>query len=496
MNLKKINILTFSLLLLLLGISSCEDFLEPADSRYVTPEQLPDILERNTDALIQGVYSRSIQYAFYASRHDDFGQKSIDLVVDFAGEDLVHYALQSWFVTLYQYNDRVAAGGYAPGRVWKYSYAQIRDLNSIITALADENALTDAQKNLKGEALALRAFHYFTLVNFYQTGGEWNKIKDLPGVPIYTEAVQEGNGRGTVKDVYAQIAEDYETAIPLLEGFNPSSPTRVTQVAAKLLAARAYLYSGDYENALKYSTQVVNETALMPTTDYTKGFADISNTEWLWGVDITTETSTIYASFFSVIDNNSPGYAGLLGQYKSIDRRLYDHINGNDIRKAVFEDKEGGELKVPYAQKKFRDQSGNFLGDYVYLRAAEAYYIKAEAEARIKTPAEAKATLDIITNARTIEGTHSYAWASGKEELLEQIFVQKRIELWGEGHGLFEFNRLEKTINRNYEGSNHPVGNINSGDRALPWHDVLRTFQIPIEELEGNSNITDTDQNP
>jgi hypothetical protein len=494
MNLKKIKILAFSLLLIG-GTSSCEDFLEPADNQYVTADKLPDILERNTDALIQGVYSRSIEYAFYYSRHDDFGQKSIDLAVDFAGEDLVHYALKSWFVTLYQYNDRVAAGGYASGRVWKYSYAQIRDLNTII-ALTDDAALTDAQKNLKGEALALRAFHYFILVNFYQTGGEWNKIKDLPGIPVYTESVQEGNSRGTVEDVYNQIVADYETAIPLLEGFAPSQSTRLTQVAVKLLAARAYLYSGDYENALEYSTQVVNETALMPTADYTKGFADISNVEWLWGVDITTETSTIYASFFSIIDNYSQGYAGMLGQYKSIDRRLYDNINSNDIRKTLFEGADGGEIEVPYLQKKFRDQSGNFLGDYVYLRAAEAYYIKAEAEARIKTLAEAKATLDVITNFRAIQGTHSYTWASAKEELLDQIFVHKRIELWGEGHGLFEFNRLEKTINRGYEGTNHPVGNINSGDRALLWHDALRTFQIPIEELEGNPNITNADQNP
>lgn len=494
MKLNKINISFLAILLLI--SSSCSDFLEPEDTRYATVDKVTDILERNTDASIQGVYARSIEYAFYASRHDDFGQKSIDLSVDLSSEDMVHYSNSQWFITFYQFNDRVASGTYSPARQWQYSYAQIRDLNGIIVALADESSLNDAQKNLKGEALALRAFHYFTLVNFYQTGGSWENIKSLPGVPVYTESSLEGKGRGTVENVYEQIISDYEAAIPLLAGFSIEPPTRITQVAAKLLAARAYLYSGDYTNALKYTTEVVNETQLMPIADYTKGFSDIANVEWLWGADITSVNSTSYASFFSIIDSYSPGYAGALGQHKSVDRRLYDNILENDVRKNVFEGADGGEKAVPYLQRKFADSSGNFLGDYVFLRAAEAYYIKAESEARIKTVDEAQKTLDIITNARAIDGKHSYVWKSDKEELIDQIFIQKRIELWGEGHSLFEFNRLEKTIDRTYTGTNHPAGNINSGDRPLPWHDPLRTFQIPTKELEGNPNITDADQNP
>ncbi|MDR0733621.1 MAG: RagB/SusD family nutrient uptake outer membrane protein [Dysgonamonadaceae bacterium] len=493
MKLYQIKLVT---LVLLIGIlSSCTDVLEPADSRYVTADELPNILDRNSDALIQGVYARSIQYAFYASRHDDFGQKSIDLAVDLSSEDVVHMS-SSWFLSFYQFNDRVASNAYSPSRQWKYAYAQIRDLNSIIEVLEDESELSDAQKNLKGEALALRAFHYFFLVNFYQTGGSWDNIQSLPGVPVYTDNVLEGKPRNTVEEVYNQILSDYEAAIPLLAGFESSPPTRITQTAAKLLAARAYLYAGKYDKALEYATQVVDTTQLTSTANYTKGFADIGDVEWLWGVDINSENSTIYPSFFSIIDPFSAGYAGMLGQYKSIDRRLYDQIDANDVRKTLFEGADGGELEVPYVQKKFVDHSGSFLGDYVYLRSAEAWYIKAEAEARIKTVAEAHATLDVVTNARTIDGNHAYQWSTDKNTLLDQIFVQKRIELWGEGHGLFEFNRLEKTIDRTYDGTNHPPGNINSGDRPLPWHDPLRTFQIPIKELEGNPYITQDDQNP
>lgn len=493
MKFKLIYILALSFSLL--G-TSCSDFLDAEDNKIVTSDDIPDILERNTDALIQGVYSRSIEYAFWASRHDDFGQKSIDLAVDLSSEDMVHYANKQWFITFYQFNDRAASNSYSPARQWAYCYAQIRDLNNILAALEDESTLSTSQKNLKGEALALRAFHYFTLINLYQTGGTWSDIKDLPGVPVYLTTTLTGNPRGTVADVYAQILKDYELAIPLLDGFSPSLPTRVTKVAAELLAARAYLYSGDYTNALKYSTEVVNSTKLMGTSDYTKGFADISNVEWLWGADITSVNSTSWASFFSIIDGLSPGYGGDLGQYKTIDRRLYDNIKEGDIRKDIFEGADGGEYEIPYFQLKFIDASKEFLGDYLFLRSAEAYYIKAESEVRTGNLTGAKETLDKISNARAKTGQHPYTWASTESLLLDQIFVQKRIELWGEGHSLFEFNRLEKTIDRTYEGTNHPVANIIGGDRPLPWHDALRTFQIPIKEIEGNDAITQADQNP
>ncbi len=479
---------------LLLVAISCSDFLEPEESKWITSEQVPDVLERSPDAAIRGVYSRMIQYGFYRYRHDDFGQKSIDLSVDLGTEDMVHYANKQWFVGMYNLDDRMATD-LRPGRQWQYCYANIRDANNVLDILpADIADMGDAQKQLRGEALALRAYHYFLLINLFQTAGEWEHIKDLPGVPVYEKTTLEGGVRGTVTDVYERIKADFEEAIPLLEGFTQTTVTRLDQIGAKALAARAYLYAGDYANALKWASEVIASTDLMTTSDYTGGFADISNVEWLWGVDVNAENTTSYASFFSMIDPVIKGYAGMLEQYKCIDKRLYDNIAEDDIRKQCFKD---GEYETPYVQYKFIDNSSNFVGDLVLLRVAEAYYIKAEAEARTGNIEAAKATLDEITNARFENGTHSYTWSSNLSELLDQIFLHKRIELWGEGHSLFEFNRMEKDIDRTYEGTNHPPGNIISGgDHIVEWKDPLRTLQIPIAELEGNKNITPSDQNP
>lgn len=470
---------------------SCSDFLEPGDNQYINSEGVADVLDRSSDAIIQGVYSRSIEYGFSASRHDDFGQKSIDLSVDLSTEDMVHYANKQWFVYDYQMDNRMA--NYARSiRQWKYCYANIRDLNSIITVLEAESELSDEQKHLMGEALALRAHHYFILINLFQTAGKWNDVKDLPGVPVYTETSLEGKARGTVADVYQQIKSDYETAVTLLEGFETDA-NRVGQIAAKALYARAAMYYEDYATAKQMASDVIDATSLMSTSEYKNGFGDIANVEWLWGVDITAENSTSYASFFSIIDPTSPGYGGALGQYKCIDKRLYDAISANDIRKQCFKD---GSYSIPYLQYKFIDKSGSFLADLVYLRTAEQYYIKAEVQAREGDIQGAQKTLDIISSARSIDGKNPYQWASTANELIDQIFVQKRIELWGEGMSLYEFNRLEKTIDRTYEGTNHPDGNIAAGDVPILWHNPLRTLQIPTKEIEGNDKISDSDQNP
>lgn len=356
---------------------------------------------------------------------------------------------------------------------------------------------TDLQR-MRGEALTLRAYHYFMLVNLFQTGGTWDKIKDLPGVPVYRTTTLEGKGRGTVSEVYELILEDYEEAIELLAGYEPEN-TRIGETAAKLLAARAYLYAGNYNRALQLSADVVSASSLMTHQQYVGGFDDINNPEWLLGIDVTASNTTSYASFFSQFDADLSGYGGALQAYKCIDARLYNSLDEvNDIRLANFNNSTqfaNPELEVPYLQYKFRDTGGKWEGDLVYLRSAEAWYIQAESQVRTGDISGAHATLDQISNARAIDGRHTYTWATNTEELLDQIFLHKRIELWGEGHNAFEFNRMEKPIDRTYEGSNHPIGNILDGERILEWNDRLRILQISITEIEGNPEIGSGDQN-
>lgn len=509
----KKRILLFTILASLAALlCSCEEFLTAEDSRYVKEgEQMEEALLINPEAAVRGIYARLITRE--ADGHNFFGQKSTDISLDMRGEDIC-FDPAYHFTSDYRLVLRLATHT-RPTYVWQAYYQNINDANIVLLNLTDPTQ--QVTRNLKGELLALRAHAYFYLINLYQMAGSYSKVKGLPGIPLYTESSSRMS-RGTVEEIYNRIAQDLDDAIPLLEGFVRSEINRIDQRVAKALRARVAMFMGDYDIAERYATEVIAAAPLMSAMQYqAEGFINASNSEWLWGQIITQQTSTGYASFHSFMSPaKGPGYASLKYSMTKIDRRLYDQMSSNDTRKGCFLDGTGlnfapgtridatltsssgyasyiKNAATAYVGFKF---NGEWTSPLLYMRVAEMYYIKAEAQVRQSNIPGAQATLDIISNARAISGTHDYVWESNADALIDQIFYHKRFECWGEGVCYFDFNRLEKTVDRTYTGTNHPVTSITAGFKPYPWGHAIRTYQIPNRELSGNPEITDADNNP
>jgi len=78
--------------------------------------------------------------------------------------------------------------------------------------------------------------------------------------------------------------------------------------------------------------------------------------------------------------------------------------------------------------------------------------------------------------------------------LLDEILLQRRIELWGETGRLFDILRLKTGYYRGYEGSNHVV-KLNDDTRLPDYKGFILT--IPQTEFDGNINMDPiADQNP
>ena len=74
-------------------------------------------------------------------------------------------------------------------------------------------------------------------------------------------------------------------------------------------------------------------------------------------------------------------------------------------------------------------------------------------------------------------------------ELLKEIHLQSRIELWGEGHEWYTNKRFNVGIDRSKSG--------NHVEKAVHPAGKFFTFQIPLSsEINSNPYITDADQNP
>jgi hypothetical protein len=480
------------------GMLACsEDFLNPEPTEYATSEQINDLASQGGAAVvtlansaISGAYNAMITYQ---DRHDAFGEMSTGFAGDLMTEDVaINYVHQ--FIYDYQIDNNAAA--YArPSNTWNYLYSVVGKCNEVI-AMIPPTTEDRSLKGILGEALALRSYAYLSLVQRFQQTYVGNEEK--PCVPLTLTANDEEESigkRATVKQVYDKLLADLETAVGLLNGYQRPNKARIDKNVAAGIYARALMVVEDWEKAAQYANIARSGYSLMTQAEVQiDGFNDIANKEWLWGADITGETTTMFASFFSHVCSYDVGYGESTFMPKMIDARLYSQIGTMDARRAQFKDptlpvnknSEVVEENAPsYCNFKFKKVEG-WLADYVYMRVSEMYLIEAEALARSSGKAtEAYAVMKAFMDNRDSN------WAASRSTVTpEDVFLQKRIELWAEGHILYDYLRLKKGVDRDYTGSNHLE------KKKIPAGSWKFIYQLPQSEIDNNVELSESDQNP
>lgn len=76
----------------------------------------------------------------------------------------------------------------------------------------------------------------------------------------------------------------------------------------------------------------------------------------------------------------------------------------------------------------------------------------------------------------------AYVDALSEQPLIDEIYLQTRIEFWGEGKSYLALKRLERTITT---GSNH----LSIPGVSFPYDANEMTFEIPLSEVQNNPNI-------
>ena len=489
-------------LLALVMVSCKKDYLETNPSNSVSNTVIFNTTEGAYVAL-DGTY-RSMYTSL--TNHGNFGQKSYDLVADLMGQDMVvHTAGYGWFNTDYRFTaNALTTNDSRPERLWWYYYRTINNANNILANI-DEAVGPQAEKDdIKGQALAIRAHSYYNLINWFQQTYKGNESK--PGVPLYTEPTNEAKGRGTVQEVYTQIIKDLTDAEGLLNGKTRKHISHINVNTVQGLRARTALIMEDWANAATYANKARQGRSPMSTTQYQAGFSKVTdgNPEWMWGMEVITDQATIYASFYSHMDVRTGGYAALGGQ-KKITKALYDLIPTGDVRKTVFRAPASANADYPaYNQEKLRvPTAGSWAADYLFMRAGEMYLIEAEALARQNKDAEARGVLETLIKARYPAYSASSLSGTG---LLNEILLQRRIELWGEGFSLFDIKRLKAGLTRPSGTGNHGGANGMTGSLAgtnydpivytLPAESPRFLMKIPQKEIDASEAMGPEDQNP
>ncbi len=467
-------------LLSMLIFSACE-------KEYLDTVPTNELSDKAVFGTAQGgltVVDGAIRYMrAYINTHDDFGIKALHLASDVMGEDIV-VVRHHWFGWDYKLENRNSTYRRV-NQTWEQLYKVINDFNNVIVNIDGASADTEDQKKyVKAQALAYRAFCYFTLIEHYQQTYKGNE--SAPGIPLKLEPSVEGLGRGTVQGVYDQITKDLDDAIALLTG-NTHGKEHISHIdmyTAHGLRARVALVMNDWSTAATHANSARDGYALNSATQFSAGFDDKAEMTWMWGLEVNEEQSTIYASFFSHLDMTIGGYAGLGYSPKLISSALVAQMTADDVRRTL--------VNASFVNFKFASAGGKeFSSDYVMMRPEEMLLIEAEALARQGgNDAQAQALIKELRDQRYSSSSTDVSETGAA--LIDVVLLERRFELWGEGFTQSDLMRLKKGVDRN--GSNHdPLVAKNMTMPAGSWNFI---YQIPQDEIDNNDALTEEDQNP
>ncbi len=493
----KTNILSVLLAItLVLSFTGCsDDFLEQKPSDAVSAESAT-ATTGNLFLVINGIHR------LLYTRQGSNGRGGISAMMiqnDVLGEDMVMNArANGWWINMASWNDHTNSSDTDDRHAWRVLYKVIKNANIIIEGA--ENAVgPDEERNAAlGQALAYRAFAHFQMTQLYAQRYDAAGNNNQLGIPLVTDNSNEGKPRSSVEEVYAQINADLDEAILLLEDYDRPNASHINQNVAQGLKARVALVQGNYATAVDMAIAARNGFDLLDSISYSSGFNDYTLSEWMWGGHYNEEQGSTFTNFHAWVSRNFSS-SNIRGNPKSINSLLYDQIPPSDVRAALFDPTgdhpnlpSGIEIssrhrRFPYTNQKFLAfGTGDSRGDVPYMRSAEMYLIEAEAKARLNDPDAASALLPL---AQARDAAYVLSTNTG-QALVDEILLQRRWELWGEGFRFFDLKRLNSDLDRN--GANHSSSLLNNL-MFVPSGDLRWQWQIPEDEIDANPNV---EQNP
>ena len=510
-----------------LMLASCSDIDEQIYSGGAfSKEQSQDIVNAiptRVEATFNGMFTfmgnpaQNYGTRFSSQRADDFGFIMMALSQDFEGADMIGADNgYNWFSAACEYSSRTPS--YAnPYIRYVTPYTLIGMVKDILATIPEDTE--DASLiNMKAQAKALRAYSYLSLAPYFQ--GSYETSKDKPCVPVLSDTVDvTNNPRATVEQVYNVIVEDLTWAIDHLDETR-SSKAYVNANVAYGLRARAYLAMGkgaeaaaDAEKAMQgYEPASIAEVSV-PT------FCDMEEHNWIWAIDITDDQANYFGygtapSWLSAFCGD--GYGAACGTTAMINKLLWDKIPATDVRKGWWIDEnlhspnwadltwgtakgdeianlvldDGSKVELPpYTNIKFGMKSGvgSTLNnnDWPLMRVEEMILIQAEGYAISGNEAKAK---EILTNFVKTYRDPSYTIPSGRT-LRDEIWFQRRVELWGEGFAVSDARRLNKPIVR-FHGPN-TTNYADAFQFNIAADDGWLNMRFPQSEKDNNSAIMD-----
>lgn len=401
------------------------------------------------------------------------------------------------FLPIYNWEDvhsEVITFG-TPTYAYAHYYRKIYEANLALETLDLLTEDSDRKAALIGEALLLRAYSYFSLVNLFALHYNEKDNALNRGVPIITN-VPKGNrtlyDRATVGEVYAQIDKDVEAGLKAFkrgEQFIPKTPYRFSLASVHAMVARMNLYKGKWAEAVHYSNLVLNERGAVVRRMSEDVARKAETTEKFWAQEIMNPSK--HPNLLLV--NQTPNFLcrsfGFRGSGFYLAHSLYYGVSRNDLRRHQFVstatviDSLG--MVVKYGNQPNNPNAKQVRYDCFTIE--EVLLNRAEANLRGQNPDITKAMTDIETIRKERFSPQNYKpleQPTNVDGALELVWAERRLELLGQGFRWYDIKRLGIQVEHRLIRSDPSTANI------LAPHDKRTALQIPLRAQIGNPLLT------
>ena len=362
--------------------------------------------------------------------------------------------------------------------LWVTGYTIIRACNFTIETVDKYRAENAAQAdNIKGQALSIRAYVFFRLVNTFAQPYKYTTEASHPGVPyITTSDITKPYSRQTVSEVYNGMISDLISATQIL-------PPAIADIrymnrnAAKALLARVYLFKEDFANAKVMAAEIVNLVPLMTITagypDNMFKFKSPTQTETLFQLSPSPGGSLNRTDFISRYLRRSPIQFVATNDVANILKE-----NMNDVRQAWVTNN-SNQWNVTKFPKGVAPEvtPAITIQEIAYypaiIRSSEMFLTVAEASAKTGDENTARFHLDAVR--KRADPTIPTVTATGAA-LLDSIYKERRKEFAFEGFRMFDLQRWKQAINR--------IDVLPGSPASLPYPNEKAISPIPTSDVK------------
>lgn len=479
------------------SFSACEKYLDEMPQNKMKPSTTEDY-----EQLLNKAYITKPLLGYLDMMTDDVDYSSgdrIDYAVNYGDDFLGAYMWNSSIETTLNDGDQAFESFYNSAF---YTNVVIDNIDDAIGVVLDDATVRRTRNSIKGEALALRAYDYFYLVNLYAAPYDPATCETTPGVPVNLTAAAEDKAytRASLKTVYEQMVEDLKGGIRLMEE-NPvekGTKQRFSAIAARALLARVYLFMHEWDLAIEQAAEVIKQNPAIYNLHEAGKDPLINSGEVISWKDVKAKdylsvdnSNVLFAhgvNEFYLLFNPSPFYSVF-----QINEELASRYDPGDMRKPCF--MRG--ITNSSVQRLLLVKNGQYEVSVIDLipqlsldysvvrviRTEEMYLILAEAYAQNDELGTAVEYLNKLREEKFEEGKYTPLQAKDfdKNGLLDKVYLERRLELCFEGHRWFDLRRTGRP-----ELEHTGLGGKTA---VLKKDDPRYVLQIPAKELSVNPEI-------